>query len=138
MTSRHKPFGRTPAFAVALVVWAMLAVLTAAIQPPSWLGLPIAGTFSLTAVGLAVVLVAGMRDVPIAIAVTVSAGLASLILSSELLLIADRLRPLATVGLQAVLVCVLCAWALQRYRSDRVDVATQADRVDVATGGESE
>ncbi|MGV1036684.1 MAG: hypothetical protein ACOYD0_06620 [Candidatus Nanopelagicales bacterium] len=117
MTVRHKPFTRTPALAGALIAWSLLAVMTAAVDAPSWLGLPIAGTFSLCAVGLAVVLVAGMRDVPIAIAVTVSASLASLILGSELFLITDRLRPLATVALQAALVCALCAWAFQRYRA---------------------
>ena len=91
----------------------VLAVMTAVVDPPAWVGLLVAGTFSLLAVGLAVVLVAGMRDVPIAIAVAVSAGLASLILGSELFLIVDHLRPLATIVVQAALVCALSAWAFQ-------------------------
>lgn len=118
MTVQHRPFARTPTLVAVLVAWSLLAVLTAALNPPSWLGLPIVGTFNVSAVGFAVVLVAGIRDVPIALAVIVSAGFASLILSSELFLIADRLHPFATVGLQAALVCALCAWALQRHRAD--------------------
>ena len=117
MTIKHEPFTRTPALAGALVAWSVLAVMTAVVDPPAWVGLLVAGTFSLLAVGLAVVLVAGMRDVPIAIAVAVSAGLASLILGSELFLIVDHLRPLATIVVQAALVCALSAWAFLRYRA---------------------
>ncbi|MEI8081308.1 MAG: hypothetical protein WCI74_05625, partial [Actinomycetes bacterium] len=66
----------------------------------------------LLAVGIATVVAIGIRQVPLAIAVAVSIGVSSLILTSEIVLYAGTWSPLRAMTLQAVLVVSLSAASL--------------------------
>ena len=113
-------------YAGILIGWSVVAVALAAVGGPSWLNTPIVGTYTLLAVGIAVVLAGRIRDIPTAIGVSVAAGVGSLMLASELFLIVNRLQPLATLALQAVVVCGLAVWSFVRGAGKSAPKESQA------------
>ncbi|MEI6623477.1 MAG: hypothetical protein WCP28_16395 [Actinomycetes bacterium] len=96
----------------ALIIWSAVAILLAVTSAPVWVRLPVVGPFTLLAVGLAAVLVIGIRQPGLALAVAISVGLSSLILTSEIVLYAGTWSPLRALILQVVLVVSLSAASL--------------------------
>lgn len=96
-----------------LPAWATIAVLLVQFDAPSWVRLPVVGTFSLLGVGLTVTLILRITQLAIAISVTVAVGLSSLILASLVPLWLFRESAAGTLVIQAGAVWVLVVWALR-------------------------
>lgn len=98
----------------ALMIWSLASIALVLVSAPVWLRLPVVGLFAVLAVGLATVLVVGIRQVPQAIGIAIATGLASLILASEAVLYAGTWSPLRALTLQALLVISLCGYVVIR------------------------